>query len=123
MGEEKRDCCIVKFDGVFKVDIIKRGTNLFGNTKLTGVPYSTYYNERAKNYHWIPLDDFTEVDKYGSTVGHDDIVYGGASYVINNHTYEVKQIDIPSNSARLVLNGRSIWVFSTFLYEVSDEII
>ena len=114
---------IVKFDGVFKVDIIKRGTNLFGNTKLTGVPYSTYYNERAKNHHWIPLDDFTEVDKYGSTVGHDDIVYGGASYVINNHTYEVKQIDIPSNSARLVLNGRSIWVFSTFLYEVSDEII
>ena len=52
----------VRFDGVFKVDIIKRGTNWFGNTKLTGVPFSVYYNEKASSYHWIPLDDFTEVD-------------------------------------------------------------
>ena len=33
----------VKFDGIFQVDIIKRGTNLFGNTKLTGVPFINYY--------------------------------------------------------------------------------
>ena len=108
----------VKFDGIFRVDIIKRGTNLFGNTLLTGVPFMTYYNEKAKDYHWIPLDDFTEVDEYGSTINQDDIVYGGTSYVINKNTYEVKEVDVKTNSAKLTLNGRDIWVFSTFLYEV-----
>ena len=108
----------VMFDGIFFVDIIKRGTNYFGNTKLTGVPFSVYYNERASSYHWIPLDDFTEVDKYGSEIGQDDIVYGGASYVINKNRYTVKEIDIPTNSAMLNLNGHNIWVFSTFLKEV-----
>ena len=108
----------VKFDGIFKVDIIKRGTNLFGNTKLTGVSFNTYYNEQAKDYHWIPLDDFTEVDKYGSKIGQDDIVYGGTSYVINENTYDVKEIDVPTNSAKLILNNREVWVFSTFLMEV-----
>ena len=108
----------VMFDGIFFVDIIKRGTNFFGNTKLTGVPFSVYYNEKASSYHWIPLDDFTETDKYGNEVGQDDIVYGGASYVINKNRYTVKQIDIPTNSAMLTLNGHNIWVFSTFLKEV-----
>lgn len=108
----------VKFDGVFKVDIIKRGTNLFGNTKLTGVSYDTYYNEQAAAYHWIPLDDFTEVDKYGSKIGQDDVVYGGASYVINENTYDVVKVDVKTNSAKLILNGREVWVFSTFLMEV-----
>lgn len=108
----------VKFDGIFQVDIIKRGTDLFGNTKLTGVSFNTYYNEKAANYHWIPLYDWTEVDKYGSTVGQDDKVYGGESYVINNNTYEVKEIDVLTNSAKLTLNGRNIWVFSAFLKEV-----
>ena len=108
----------VMFDGIFFVDIIKRGTNYFGNTKLTGVPFSVYYNEKASSYHWIPLDDFTEVDKYGSEVNQDDIVYGGTSYVINKNKYTVKEIDIPTNSAKLTLNGHNIWVFSTFLKEV-----
>ena len=108
----------VMFDGIFKVDIIKRGTNLFGNTKLTGVDFSTYYNERARSYHWIPLDDFTEVDQYGSTIGQDDIVYGGQSYVINNNTYIVKEIDIPTNSAKITMNNRDVWIFSAFLKEV-----
>ena len=108
----------VVFDGIFRVDIIKRGTNLFGNTKLTGVNYSTYYNEKAKSYHWIPLDDFTEVDQYGSEVGQDDVVYGGQSYVINKNKYKVEEIDIPSNSSKLILNGRPVWIFSAFLKEV-----
>ena len=108
----------VRFDGVFKVDIIKRGTNLFGNTKLTGVSYRNYYNEKAKDFHWIPLDDWTEVDMGGNPEGQDNIVVGGYSYVKNDNIYEVKEIDIPSNSAKLVLNGHTIWVFSTFLYEV-----
>lgn len=108
----------IKFDGIFKVDIIKRNTNLFGNTKLTGVSYNDYYNEKAAAYHWIPLDDFVEVDKYGSKINQDDVVFGGASYVINENVYDVKEIDIPTNSAKLVLNNHEIWVFSAFLKEV-----
>lgn len=108
----------VRFDGVFKVDIIKRGTNWFGNTKLTGVSYSTYYNEKAKDYHWIPLDDWKEVDVGGNEQGQDDIVVGGVSYVKNDNIYEVKEIDVPTNSAKLILNGHEVWVYSTFLYEV-----
>ena len=108
----------VRFDGVFKVDILKRGTNWFGNTKLTGVSYNTYYNEKAKNYHWIPLDDWKEVDCGGNTGGQDDIITGGVSYVKNDNIYEVKEIDVPTNSAKLTLNGHDIWVYSTYLYEV-----
>jgi len=108
----------VKFDGVFKVDIIKNGTNLFGNTKLTGVSFNSYYNEQAKDCHWIPLDDFTEVDQYGSSAGQDQIVKGGASFVLNKNVYEVKDIDIKTNSAKLILNGHEVWIYSTFLYEV-----
>ena len=111
----------VKFDGVFKVDILKRNSNLFGCCELTGVTYNDYYNERAKTYHWLPLDDFTEVDRYGSTKGQDDVVTGGQSYVINKNIYEVKEIDIKSNSAKLNLNGRDVWVYSTYLYEVSNN--
>lgn len=108
----------VRFDGVFKVDIIKRGTNWFGNTKLTGVSYKNYYNEKAKDYHWIPLDDWKEVDVGGNENGQDDIVVGGVSYVKNDNIYEVKEIDIPTNSAKLTLNGHDVWVYSTYLYEV-----
>ena len=110
----------VMFDGIFQVDIIKRGTNLFGNTKLTGVSYMTYYNEKAESYHWIPLNDFTEVDKYGSAINQDDIVYGGESYVINKNIYTVQEIDIETNSAKLKCNDREIWIFSAFLKEVES---
>lgn len=110
----------VKFDGIFKVDILKSpiSTNLFGNTKLTGVSYNNYYNERAKDYHWIPLDDWTEVDEYGSSKGQDQKVVGGKSYVLNKNIYDVVDIDIKSNSAKIKLNGHDIWVYSAFLYEV-----
>lgn len=108
----------VKFDGVFKVDILKTGSNWFGNTKLTGVSFNTYFAEKAKDYHWIPLDDWTEVDAGGNSEGQDNIVVGGYSYVKNDNIYEVKEIDIPTNSARLELNGHSVWIYSTFLYEV-----
>lgn len=110
----------VKFDGIFKVDILKSplSTNLFGNTKLTGVSYNDYYRELAKDYHWIPLDDFTEVDQYGNSQGQDDKVVGGKSYVINKNIYEVKNIDTKTNSAKLEINGYNVWIYSTFLYEV-----
>ena len=106
----------VKFDGIFKVDILKSplSTNLFGNTKLTGVSYNDYYRELAKGYHWIPLDDFTEVDQYGNSQGQDDKVVGGKSYVINKNIYEVKNIDTKTNSAKLEINGHNVWIYSTF---------
>lgn len=110
----------VKFDGIFKVDILKSpiSTNLFGNTQLTGVKYDDYMNNKAKDYHWIPLTDWTEVNKYGNATNQDQIVVGGSSYVLNKNIYEVKDIDIKTNSAKLKINGRDIWVFSTYLYEV-----
>lgn len=110
----------VKFDGVFKVDILKSpiSTNLFGSTMLTGENYNDYYYEKAADYHWIPLDDFTEVNKYGDSKGEDNIITGGKSYVLNKNIYEVKAIDVKTNSAKLKLNGHSVWVYSTFLYEV-----
>lgn len=110
----------VKFEGVFKVDILKTpySTNLFGCCELTGVSLDTYYNEKCKDYHWIRLDDWTEVDSSGSSKGQDQIVIGGASYVLNKNVYEVKDIDVKTNSAKLTLNGHDIWVYSTFLTEV-----
>lgn len=110
----------VKFDGVFKVDILRSplSTNQFGNTKLTGVSYRNYYRNACKEYHWIPLNDWKEVDMSGNTAGQDDIITGGVSYVKNDNIYEVQDIDSRSNSALLVLNGHKVWIFSTFLYEV-----
>lgn len=113
----------VKFDGIFKVDILRNplSTNLFGCCELTGVKYNDYYNEKCKPYHWIPLDDWTEVDKFGSHLGQDDTITGGASYVLNKNVYEVKEIDIPTNSAKINMNGRDVWVYSAYLYEVEDS--
>lgn len=110
----------VKFDGIFKVDIVKKphSSNLFGNTQLTGVSFTDYQKEKAKDYHWIPLNDWTEVDKDGSSQGQDQVVMGGYSYVLNKNIYEVKAIDVKTNSAKLCLNGHYVWVFSTYLYEV-----
>lgn len=110
----------VKFDGIFKVDILKTplSTNLFGNTKLTGASFDDYYNERVRPYHWIPLDDFTEVDQYGNSNNQDQKVVGGTSYVLNKNIYEVIDIDVKTNSAKLELNGYPIWIYSTYLYEV-----
>lgn len=109
----------VKFDGIFKVDILKSpiSSNLFGCCQLTGCLLNSYKNEKVKDYHWIPANDFTEVDKNGHTTS-DQKLTGGSSYVLNKNVYVVKEIDIKSNSAKLEINGRSVWVFSTFLYEV-----
>lgn len=110
----------VKFDGVFKADILRSplSTNMFGNTKLTGVSYNTYYANKCKEHHWIPLNDWTEVSVSGNPAGQDNVITGGVSYIKNDKTYTVQEIDIPSNSARLTLNGHNVWIFSTFLREV-----
>lgn len=110
----------VKFDGIFKVDIVRTpySTNLFGNTQLTGVTFNDYQSERAKYFHWISLDDWTEVDQYGKSKGQDQVAVGGHSYVLNKNTYIVQAIDVRTNSAKLCLNGHDVWVFSTYLYEI-----
>lgn len=112
----------VKFDGVFKVDILKSPliSNLFGCCKLTGCSFNDYKNEKVKNYHWIPTNDFTEVDQYGNSTK-DQILSGGTSYVLNKNVYEVKDIDVPTNSAKLNINDRDIWIYSAYLYEVSNN--
>ncbi len=110
----------VKFDGVFKVDILKSplSTNLFGCTELTGISYFNYYHERCRDYHWIPLDDFTETNRFGSSKYQDDIVTGGKSYVINKNTYKVLNIDIKTDSIKLNICGRDVWLFSKYFYKI-----
>lgn len=110
----------VKFDGIFKADILKSpiSSNLFGNCQLTGNSLDNYKNERVKDYHWIPLNDWTEVDKNGNSAGQDDKITGGQSYILNKNVYIVKDINVKSNSAKLEMNGRNVWVYSTYLYEV-----
>lgn len=110
----------VKFDGIFKVDVLRKPlkSNMFGNEMLTGVHCSTYLSGKAKEYHWIPLDDWTEVDQYGNSKGQDQVAVGGHSYVLNKNTYIVQAIDVRTNSAKLCLNGHDVWVFSTYLYEI-----
>lgn len=112
----------VKFDGIFKVDILKSplSSSLFGCCALTGCNFNDYKNERVKNYHWLPTGPFTECDSNGNVTS-DQRLTGGSSYVKNNNIYNVEDIDIKSNSAKLVIDGRTVWVFSKYLYEVSDR--
>ena len=109
----------VKFDGIFKVDIIKSpvSSNMFGCCELTGCSIDSYRKEKVQDYHWIPTYDFTEVDKNGASTK-DQKLTGGSSYVINKNIYEVIDIDVKTNSAKLKINNHDIWVYSTFLYEV-----
>lgn len=112
----------VKFDGIFKVDIIKSpvSSNLFGCCALTGCSLNDYKNEKVKSYHWLPGQPFIECDKNGNETK-DQMLQGGVSYVKNNTVYRVENIDIPTQSVELIMNGRSVWVFSKYLYEVSDK--
>lgn len=109
----------VKFDGIFKVDILKSpiSSDLFGCCELTGCKLSDYQNERVKDYHWIPTNDWMEVDINGNSTA-SQILIGGSSYILNKNIYEVKEIDVKTNSAKLNISGRDVWVYSTFLYEV-----
>lgn len=109
----------VKFNGIFKVDIIKSpiSSNLFGCTQMTGVPFNDYQNESCEDYHWLPTGDFTECDSKGN-ITKDQRLQGGKSYVKNDNIYTVQEIDADTNSAKLNINGRDVWVFSKCLLEV-----
>lgn len=111
----------VKFNGIFKVDIVKSPTssNLFGCCELTGCSYNDYKNEKVKDYHWIPTEPFIECDKNGNKTS-DQVLTGGSSYVKNDTIYTVEDIDVASNSAKLTINNHNVWVFSNYLTEVSD---
>ena len=112
----------VKFNGAFKVDILKSplSSNLFGCCELTGCTYDSYYSEKVDAYHWLPTAPFVECDKNGNATK-DQILSGGNSYVKNDNIYIVQDIDINTNSAKLNIDGRDVWVFSTFLYEVANS--
>lgn len=112
----------VKFDGVFKVDILKSpvSSNLFGCSTLTGCSYDDYYNENVKEYHWLPAGPFTECDANGNPTS-DQVLSGGNSYVKNDTVYTVEDINVPTNSAKLNIDGRTVWVFSKYLYEVANS--
>ena len=112
----------VRFDGIFKVDILKSplSSNLFGCCQLTGCSYNSYKNDKVKSYHWLPTGPFIECDKNGNAT-HDQVLSGGNSYVKNDNIYNVEDIDIPTNSAKLNINGHVVWVFSRYLYEVSNS--
>lgn len=102
----------VKFDGIFKVDIVDVKNNLFGSKTLTG--------SITQSYHWLPSGPFTEVDANGNATS-DQMLGGGLNYVKNDNIYTVQDIDIPTNSAKLNINGRNVWVFSKYLKEISDN--
>ena len=68
----------VKFNGVFKVDIIKSpiASNLFGCTKITGCTFQDYKAGRAKDYHWIPTKPFIECEKNGTITKDQKLIHG-----------------------------------------------
>lgn len=112
----------VKFNGIFKVDMLKSpiSSNLFGCCELTGCSLANYKAERVEAYHWLPTAPFTEVDASGNVTS-DQRLTGGKSYVKNDTIYTVEDIDVDSNSAKLNINGRDVWVFSKYLTEVSNN--
>lgn len=110
----------VKFDGIIKVDIVNTKINCFGSCKLTGCSFNAYQKEKVQPYHWIPCNPFVECDTSGSPTS-DQVLSGGNSYVKNDNVYEVKDIDSRTNSAKLNIDGRDVWIISTYLYEVSDR--
>lgn len=107
----------VQFNGVFKVDILKKpfGSNLFGSVALTGCSVKNYKNGKCKSYDWIKANEFTECDKKGNKTK-DQILKGGKSYVRNSKTYEVKQII--GDSAMLHISGYDSLIKAKYLKEV-----
>ena len=99
----------VMFDGIFKVNGINVRSNTFTCFALTGTP--------TKEYHNIPSNDFIECDSNGNEIGQDQILYVG-SYVKNNNVYKVIDIDKRTDSAKLNINGKDVWVFCKPLKEV-----
>lgn len=102
----------VKFDGVFKVDIIDIPNNLFGSTRMTG--------KITQKYHFLPSGPFIECDSKGNPTP-DQLLGIKNSYVKNDTIYNVEAIHIPTNSAKLIIEGRPVWILSKCLYEVSNN--
>lgn len=107
----------VKFDGIFKVDILKLplGTNLFGCVALTGCSVKDYKNGRSKSYDWLKANDFIECDKKGNKTK-DQLLVGGKSYVKNDRTYTVKSI--AGDSAMINVSGYDSLIKAKYLKEV-----
>lgn len=107
----------VKFDGIFKVDILKLplGSNLFGCVALTGCSVKDYKNGKCKSYDWLKANDFIECDKKGNKTK-DQLLTGGKSYVKNDRTYTVKSIS--GDSAMINVSGYDSLIKAKYLKEV-----
>lgn len=106
----------VMFDGIFKVDIIKKpiASNLFGCTALTGCKVKDYKNGKAKSYDWIKANDFIECDKKGNKT--KDQILNDKSYVKNTHVYTVKSIS--GDSVMIHVSGYDSLIKAKYLREV-----
>ena len=97
----------VKFNGTFYVNSVRARDNTFvSNTLIGGNP--------TREYHHIPSGPFEEV---GGNNRIDQVLYAG-SIVKNDNVYVVQQIDIPTDSAMLNIDGRNVWIKSKYLLEV-----
>lgn len=93
----------VKFNGTFIVDKINIKENTFCNYSLIG-------GKPTKPYHWLPSTPFDNVN------GKE--IIKPLDKVKNKHTYIVQAIDKPSESARLLIDGRTVWVKYKYLKKI-----
>lgn len=93
----------VKFNGTFLVDKIDIKNNLFCNYSLIG-------GKPTKPYHWLPSTPFDNI------TGKE--IIKPLDKVRNKHTYIVQAIDKPTASARLLINGRTVWIKYKYLKKV-----
>ena len=98
----------VRFYGT-QIDYIDKKTDTFTSNFYTG-------NGR-RNYHLIPLKPFYRVDGNGNYYQNQVVVVG--NWLKNDNIYTVKEIT--SNSAKLNVEGKDVWVFSRCLEEISDN--
>lgn len=93
----------VKFNGTFLVDKIDIKHNTWCNYSLIG-------GKPTKAYHWLPSAPFDNVN------GKE--IIKPMDKVKNTHTYEVKAIDKKTDSAKLIIDKRTVWVKCKYLKEV-----
>lgn len=98
----------VRFYGT-QIDYIDKRTDTFTSNFYTG-------NGR-KNYHLIPLRPFYRIDENGNWYENQIVSVG--NWVKNDEIYTVKAIT--SDSAKVNVDGKDVWIFSRALEEISDE--
>lgn len=93
----------VRFNGTFLVDKIDIKNNTWCNYSLIG-------GKPTKPYHWLPSTPFDNVN--------GKQIIKPLDKVRNKNTYIVQAVDQKTNSAKLIINGRTCWIKSKYLKEV-----